>query len=210
MVWTCLSFGILNNRAFWTNLKTMKKKVRTIILALMSVFLLPSVGSAEDNDAPEFLIFGMPLSQQVERLSAPEFRRYQTALAKFQHVDGCVADTGGEPRYGSSLMRWNHLNTLEKVNVCVFLLAAELNNHDKMANWFNLNGFKATLIEKKSSSMRFYIRDDDGVLVSAGAPISGPIRVGFLDRLLAHSVSVGVTFSSDGEPLNVNTTITRK
>lgn len=188
----------------------MKKKEKAIIFSLMGAFLLPSIGFAEDNSAPEFLVFGMPLSQRAEYLSEHKILRYEAALAEFQHVDDCVANAEGDPSYVVSPMRWNRLNTLEKVDVCVFLLAAELNNHEQMLDWFNSNGFKAILIGRPTSIMRNYNRDGEGILVSAVAPIRGPIRVGFLDRLLAHGVSVGVTFSSDGEPLSVNTTITRK
>ncbi len=188
----------------------MKKKVQAIIFVLMGAFLLPSYGSAGENTAPEFLVFGRPLSQQAEHLSERNLLRYEAALAEFQHVDDCVTDSENQPRYATSLMRWNRLNTLEKVNVCVFLLASELNNHEQMLDWFNSNGFKAIIIEKPSSAMRIYKREGEGILISAGAPIRGPIRVGFLDRLLAHGVSVGVTFSADGEPLHVNTAVTRK
>lgn len=187
----------------------MKINRPTIILALTGTFLLASAGSAADDNASEFLRYGLPIGDQADNLSTRKFQQYEIALKEFQHVDDCVEVPEGEPRYELSLMRWKQLNNLEKVNVCIFLLAAELNNHRQMLNWFNSNGFKAILIERGSSVLRFYNRDGDGFLVSASAPIRAPIRVGFLDRLLAHGVSIGVTFASDGEPLNVNTTINR-
>lgn len=207
---TKLPFINLKDRLFCRMLRNMKETGRAIIFALMGAFLLPCAASAENNSAPEFLMFGMPMSERADKLGAREFHRYVAALAEFRHVEDCVTNTEGGTRYESSLMRWNHLNTLEKVNVCIFLLAAELNDHEQMLSWFNSNGFEAILMDQQPSVMRFYNRDGEGILVSAGAPISDPIRVGLIDRLLAYGVSVGVVFASDGEPLNVNTTITRQ
>jgi hypothetical protein len=183
---------------------------RSIISAVASAYLIPSVGFADNEIAPEFLSFGRPFSERSEKLSARELQRYERALGKFQRVDDCVEKTEATLDFVLSQMRWNELNTLEKVNLCVFRLAAELNSYERMLRWFNSNGFKAISTEVPQSVMRFYRHDNDGILVSAGAPIDGPIRVGLLDRLLAHSVSVGVTLTSDGKPLGVNTTITRK
>lgn len=183
---------------------------RLMFAAVMGAFLWTSVGHAQDGKAPEFLRFGKPLNQQFNKLGKRELQLYERAFASFQNVDHCVVVDKSKPSYGNSKMRWKRLNTLEKVNWCVFLLAAKLNDHEQMLHWFNSNGFNATLIKQSPSVMRFHDHDGDGFIVSASVAIGeSPIPVGLLDRLLAHSISIGLTVTSEGEPRSVRTHITR-
>ncbi|MGB3406289.1 MAG: hypothetical protein WBA67_02225 [Jannaschia sp.] len=112
----------------------------------------------------------------------------------------------------NSAIDWAGIDSLETLETCIFEAADVFADRGTTTAWLAANGFQTLPPQDvPASSMRFLTETG-----AAGWLVSGtmsrdsiPFRLGFLDRFVVHSLSVGITLDETEKPVRVAATFTR-
>lgn len=155
-----------------------------------------------------FLKNGMDILNQASGVRERDRSNYLRALNKLERT-GCRSELPGQ----TGRIDWVEIQSLIELEVCLFLIAAQLDTAEQMSELLRRSGFKqAKMYSQAASITKHYGFEGEGILLSTTMLMRDVPKqtVGFFDRLWAVGLSVGVLFDGENSPKNVSVTITRK
>ena len=182
------------------------------ILLATSFFSQKALGERVNPQQSErgsygFLKLGMPLSAWYGKLSDAQFNRLEAADRKIVRAYDCLKATGDSEIISGTYIDWNIADSIEALEVCLFRVAAELQNPEGVAEWFHHNGFNHVSVRSIDPSIQMALglagegRSVSGGLAEKQLPIS---IAGWIWFLRPYGLSVSIRTLLDGSPYNVS------
>ena len=140
-----------------------------------------------------------------------------TVLRDDPHLvrEGCLLD-GNHLSDGNQLqfaqINWTTLGTRKDFEDCALAVAIELHDADLMKVWLQENGF-IIHTNMMSESVMFAAHNIRGAGTDVvGSMYKGNIRLmlGLIDRLVVHSLAIGILFDAEGNALRANAVLSRE
>jgi len=107
---------------------------------------------------------------------------------------------------------WISTRTLGDLEQCAFAMALTLRNTEALKEWLQENGFDVTpprIVPK--SVMKLHDVSGQGTRLNGGVLRNGiRLRLGLIDGFVIHSLSIGILFDADDNPVRVQATFTRE
>ena len=112
-----------------------------------------------------------------------------------------------------SMINWSVVRSRKALEKCAFEVAQQFADLDSLAVWFENNGFKTSpprVIAAHVMETVYGTREVGGSFSASQSRDDIRIRLGFIDRFLVHSMSVGIYTDAAGLPVKVSVVLTRE